>query len=89
MSNDRTAADKNISAEELLQIINKQWATTSDIMKIRGCCYQTALSDRRAIEDQIKEKYPRLPRYMVPMEEVVLFYKINISYLKKISSFKK
>lgn len=83
------AADKNISAEEMLQIINKQWATTSDIMKIRGCCYQTALSDRRAIEDQIKEKYPRLPRYMVPMEEVVLFYKINISYLKKISSFKK
>ena len=79
----------DLNSAELLKLINKQWATTNDIMKIMGCCYSTALSERRAIESNIKDKYLRLPRYKVPMEEVVLYYGINISYLKKANNLNK
>ena len=80
-----------LSAEELLELFNKQWADTHDLMKITGNCYQTCAKDRKNIEEKIKSKYQnkRLPRFHVPMEEVVDYFNININYLKKISNIKK
>lgn len=76
------------SATELLELLNKQWASNKDIMKIGGVGLNRAIADRKEIELKVKEKYGpncRLPSARVPMVEVVNFYNINVNYLKKVS----
>lgn len=80
-----------VTATELLELLNKQWASNKDIMKIGGVGLNKAIADRKEIELKVKEKYGkdcRLPSAKVPMEEVVNFYNININYLKKVSQIK-
>ena len=77
-----------LTASEILELLNKQWASNQDIMAIGGVGINKAISDRKEIEKKIKEKSGedcRLPSYKVPMVEVVNFYNININYLKKVS----
>lgn len=86
----RVSAEQS-TATELLELLNKQWASNKDIMKIGGVGLNKAVADRKEIELKVKEKYGkdcRLPSAKVPMEEVVNFYNININYLKKISQIK-
>ncbi len=76
------------TAAEILSLLNKQWASNKDIMKIGGVGLNRAIADRKEIEIKVKEKYGqncRLPSAQVPMVEVVNFYNININYLKKVS----
>ena len=76
------------TATEILSLLNKQWASNKDIMKIGGVGLNRAIADRKEIEIKVKEKYGqncRLPSAQVPMVEVVNFYNININYLKKVS----
>lgn len=76
------------TASEILSLLNKQWASNKDIMKIGGVGLNRAIADRKEIEIKVKEKYGqncRLPSAQVPMVEVVNFYNININYLKKVS----
>lgn len=76
---------KQLNASELLEVINKQWATRSDMQKISGKCMEYARHDFNELRKQIKEEGFELPTNLVPMERVVDYYRINISYLKKIS----
>lgn len=71
-----------LSADELLNVINKQWATTNDIMSIGSVGYHRALKIRKTIAEEIGTE--RLPKYLVPMEFVVDYFNINVSYLKKV-----
>lgn len=81
---------KILSADELLElIISKQWANIEDIILISGKGRTRAKSDKKEIEEELKKKKYKIPRGFVPMETVVDFYKINISYLKKITNLKK
>lgn len=75
-------------AIDILSLLNKQWASNNDIALIAGVGLNKAAEDRKKIEESIKKKYGpdcRLPAAKVPMEEVVEYYNINISYLRKIA----
>jgi len=69
-------------ADEILEIISKQYATSEDIKKLAGC----GINQARKINKEIKESLPNyyLPSYKVPMEEVVKYLNININYLKRV-----
>lgn len=76
---------KQLNASELLEVINKQWATRNDMQKISGKCIGYARNDFNELRKQIENEGFELPSNLVPMEKVVEYYHINISYLKKIS----
>ena len=76
---------KLLTASEMLEILNKQWATASDMALLSGKCIAYARADFNALANEITADGTKLPSRLVPMQEVVNFYKINISYLKKIS----
>lgn len=74
-----------MEAKELLKLISKQWATTNDIMRIGEVGYHKALDIKKIIIDDLANKNYNLPNHKVPMEFVVDYFKINISYLKKLA----
>jgi len=75
-----------MTANELLNAINKQWATTKDIMLVGNIGENKALKIKKVInENLIKQGYV-LPRNKVPMESVINYFKLNIDFLKKISN---
>ncbi len=76
---------KQLNASEMLEILNKHWATRSDMQKISGKCMEYARNDFNELRKKIKSEGFELPSNLVPMEKVVEYYHINISYLKKIS----
>ena len=79
------AKKKLLTASEMLKILNKQWATASDMALLSGKCIAYARADFNTLTELITSDGTKLPSRLVPMQEVVNFYKINISYLKKIS----
>lgn len=74
-----------MKANDLLNMINKQWATTADIMSIGEVGYHKALDIKKEIATTLENQKYKLPKNKVPMEFVVEYFKINISYLKKVS----
>lgn len=76
---------KLLTASEMLEILNKQWATASDMALLSGKCIAYARADFNALTNEITADGTKLPNRLVPMQEVVDFYHINILYLKKIS----
>lgn len=80
------------SADEILELIKKPWANNNDISLIGDVGLNRAALDRKEIEKIVKDKYGqnvRLPVAKVPMEFVVDYYHINISFLKKVANIKK
>ena len=76
---------KQLNASEMLETMNKYWATRSDMQKLSGKCMQYARNDFNELSEQIEAEGKKLPKNLVPMEKVVEYYHINIAYLKKIS----
>lgn len=75
---------ESLTANELLETINKYWADTKDIMQLGMIGRNKALEIKKEISDGLKEKGYKLPQNYVPMEKVVDYFKINISYLRKV-----
>lgn len=77
---------KKLNAKEVLELVNQQWATVYDIMKIGNCGKNTAQKVKKEIKDSIKtELNKEVPYGYVPMDKVIDYYNINISYLKRVS----
>lgn len=57
-----------IQADEMLEILNKQWATVQDIMKIGAVGRNKARSIKNEIDRSIKETGLDLPNNLVPMD---------------------
>ena len=76
--------ENDLTANELLHLISRQWATTKQIMRIGNIGEGKALRIKNRIKNEIDEP-ETLPRDKVPMEEVVKFFNINIDYLKKVA----
>ena len=74
---------EKLSAQELLSLLSSQWADTETLMKIGCVGYNTALAIKKEIVSTAASEGYSLPRGLVPMEMVVDYFKINISYLKK------
>lgn len=73
-----------LGAEELLSIIKFQWADTKDIMKIGSVGEVRARKIKSEISQRIDAGGDVLPKNLVPMDEVIAYFKININYLKKV-----
>ena len=73
------------TAQEVLEIINTQWANKNTIMKI-ACVGETkAWKIFHEIRDEVLNSGYKLPPNLVPMEKVVDYFNININYLKKVT----
>ena len=86
----RGTRPQSISADQILDILNKQWLTTKDIQLIGSVGSIKALKIKNAIiEDLEKNKNQYIPNRLVPSEEVINYFNININYLKKIANSKR
>lgn len=78
--------DKILDINQTLELIDKQWATTNDIMQLGFVGYSNARKISNVIKNNLVEKGYSLPRGLVPMKEVIKFFNIDVNYLKKIKS---
>ena len=74
-----------MTATELLEAVNHQWATVDDIMKIGAVGINKARLIKNIIEKDINDSGYALPRRLVPMQKVIEYYKIDINFLKEVS----
>ena len=77
-----------IQADEMLEILNKQWATIQDIMKIGALGRNKARNIKNEIERNIIDQGLKLPNNLVPMEKVIEYFKINLDFLVAINKSK-
>lgn len=75
-----------MKANELLEIISKQWCNTEDLIKITGLGRNTVLKLKKQIKNSLNAREYSLPNSLLPMNEVVKYLKIDIDYLKDINS---
>ena len=77
-----------IQADEMLELLNKQWATIQDIMKIGALGRNKARNIKNEIERNIVDQGLKLPNNLVPMEKVIEYFKINLDFLVTINKLK-
>jgi len=77
-----------IQADEMLELLNKQWATIQDIMKIGALGRNKARNIKNEIERNIVDQGLKLPNNLVPMEKVIEYFKINLDFLVTINKSK-
>ena len=78
-SNERKRSEP-MNAKETLTLISKQWCDLNDLRKLTG------LGKNNAIKIDLENKgYQWSTSQLLPMNEIVSYLKINISYLQKMS----
>lgn len=75
--------EKILTSNEMLEILNKQWATKRDIQYLAYVGENKAGDMAKEITKIIEDKGYRLPRGLFPMSVVKDYLKIDINYLKK------
>lgn len=75
---------QRLTAKETLEILNNQWATTEDIMRLAFVGESKAREMTKEIKNIISKENKKLPRGLFPMQVVQEYLGININYLKKI-----
>ena len=77
---------RKISANEILDVLNSQWATVDDVMMIGSIGKSKARDVMKEIRTEVEEEGFRLPQIkLVPMDKVIKYFNINVSYLKKVA----
>lgn len=77
---------QKLTARETLKILDSQWITKYEIMKIAFCCDTEAKRHMGNIRKHIEEKGMFLPnKKYVPTVEVISYFNINVSQLKKLA----
>ena len=77
-----------LTAEETLERISKQWASKRDVMDIGFIGDTKAGIVVKEIKDDLELHGYKLPSNYIPMQAVIDYFKINITYLKKVSQKK-
>lgn len=77
--------NKSMNANQVLETINKLWASTADIQKIGCVGYNKALKIKNEIRNQMVDDGWIFPRYLVSMEYVVRYFKIDEKKLRKMA----
>lgn len=75
-----------MSAKETLTLISKQWCDLEDLRKLTGLGKNSAIKLKNEIKIELQNKGYQLPNRLLPMNEVVSYLKINISYLQKMAN---
>lgn len=71
-----------MNAEETLTLISKPWCTLSDLMKLAGVGRNKALYIKSTIKKRLEGKGYYIPYNVLPMQEVVKYLNIDITYLE-------
>ncbi len=74
-----------MDAKETLKLISKQWCDLNDLRKLTGLGKNSAIKLKNEIKIDLENKGYLLPNKLLPMNEVVNYLKINVSYLQKMS----
>ncbi len=74
-----------MNAKETLNLISKQWCNLQDLQKLTGLGKNNAIKLKNEIKTDLQSKGYLLPNKQLPMNEVVNYLKINISYLQKMA----
>lgn len=74
-----------MEAKETLKLISKQWCDLNDLMKLTQVGRNNALKIKNEIKVSLINQGYSLPSNLLPMNEVVSYLKINISYLQKMA----
>ena len=74
-----------MNARETLNLISKQWCDLNDLRKLTGLGKINAIKLKNEIRIDLENKGYLLPNKLLPMDEVVSYLKINISYLQKMA----
>ena len=75
---------QQLSSSELLELLNCQWCSASDIAKIGAVGVNRAGVIKKEIVQQVKENTGKeCPPGLVPTQYVKDYFGININYLKK------
>ena len=75
-----------MNANDMLNLISKQWCSLSDLMKILNCGRNKALVVKKQIKDRLISDGYIIPNNNLPMKAVIDILKIDIDYLKTISN---
>lgn len=74
-----------MTAKETLELISKQWCDLNDLIKLTGLGRNNASKLKTTIRNDLIDKGYYIPSKLLPMNEVVNYLKINVSYLQKMS----
>lgn len=81
---------EKLNADQLLEIASSQWASAKDIMKIGNVGRNKAYAIRSEIALSLYGDDSKLRnRGLVPMNEVLKYFNIDINYLKEVASYGK
>ena len=75
-----------LTATDLLQLIDNQWADTKDVMAIGHIGKNQALDIKKIIKTDLEEKGYSLPKNLLPMPAVIEYFKIDVNFLKRVSN---
>ena len=76
--------ENELTVAEVLQLSEKMYATTKDVMKIGSVGESRALKIKNDIKKCLELEGYVLPRNKVIMSEVLKYFKVDIQQLKKI-----
>ena len=76
--------EKSLKAHAVLELIEKQWANVEDIIALGTVGKSKATEIKNNISKELIEEGYMLPRGYIPMDKLVSYFKINISYFKNI-----
>ena len=81
---------EKLNADQLLEIASSKWASAKDIMKIGSVGRNKAYAIRSEIALSLYGDDSKLRnRGLVPMNEVLKYFNIDINYLKEVASYGK
>ena len=73
------------SANEMLDVLNKQWLDTKDIKLLASVGIEKEKKKKNEIISALEDDNYFLPSGLVPSEKVVEYLNLNVKYLKKIA----
>ena len=77
---------RKLPADELLELINKEWASYRDIMLIGRMGVSKASYIKKDIHRQLKDQGYELPNHLVPMQAVIKRLRVNVDHLKTLTA---
>jgi len=74
------------TAQEILNVLDGMWVNQKGIKLIACCGDNKAWDYMKNIKNIVKNKYGKeCPKGMVPTEEVISYFNINLNYLRKVA----
>ena len=81
---------EKLNEDQLIEIASRQWDYAKDIMKIGSVGRNKAYAIRSEIALSLYDDDSKLrKRGLVPMNEVLKYFNIDINYLKEVASYGK